>query len=91
MKINIKKKKTKTRIIVFGPSTSWQIEGEKVGAVAGSIFLGSKITVDSDWSCKIKRHLFLGRKAMINLGSIFTLLTQVHIVKPMVFPVVSRM
>ena len=65
-------------------ATKW----EKMETVADFIFLGSKITVDSDWSCKIKRHLFLGRKAMINLGSIFTLLTKVHIVKAVVFPIV---
>ena len=61
--------------------------------VADFIFLGSKITVDSDWSHEIKRHLFLGRKAMTNLGSVFksrdiTLLTKIHIVKAVVFPIV---
>ena len=73
--------------------TSWQIEGEKVEAVTDFIFLGSKITEDSDGSHEIKRHLFLGRKAMTNLESILkgrdlTLLTKVCIVKAMVFPVV---
>ena len=53
-----------------GPNTSWQIEGEKVGAVAGSIFLGSKITADGDCSHEIKRLLSLGRKVMTNLDSI---------------------
>ena len=66
-------------------ATKW----EKMETVADFIFLGSKITVDSDWSREIKRHLFLGRKAMINLGSIFTLLTKVHIVKAVVFPIVT--
>ena len=73
--------------------TSWQIEGEKVEAVTDFIFLGSKITEDSDGSHEIKRHLFLGRKPMTNLESILkgrdlTLLTKVCIVKAMVFPVV---
>ena len=94
LKHNIKKKKKKTRIIVFGPNTSWQIEGEKVGAVAGSIFLGSKITVDGDCSHKIKRHLLLERKAMINLDRILksrdiTLPTKVHLVKAMIFPALT--
>ena len=76
-----------------GSITSWQLNGKKMETVADFIFLGSKITVDSDWSHEIKRHLFLGRKAMTNLGSIFksrdiTLLTKVHIVKAVVFPVV---
>ena len=76
-----------------GPITSWQIEGEKVETVADFIFLGTKITVDSDCSHEIKRHLFLGRKAMTKLDSILksrdiTLQTKVHIVKAMGFPVV---
>ena len=77
------------------PITSWQIliAGEKVEALTDFIFLGSKITAGSDYSHEIKRHLLLGRKAMTNLDSILksgdiTLLTKVHIVKPMVFPVV---
>ena len=53
------------------PFTSWQIEKEKVEIVAYFIFLGSKITVDRDCSCEIKRHLLLGRKAVTNLGNIF--------------------
>ena len=70
-----------------------QIEGEKVEAVTDFIFFGSKITVDGDCSHEIQRHLLLRRKAMINLDSIFksrdiTLLTKVHLVKAMVFPVV---
>ena len=78
--------------MVSGPITSWQIEGEKVETVADFIFLSSKITVDGDCSQEIKRHLFLGRKTMTKLDSLLksrdiTLLTQVHIVKAMVFPV----
>ena len=73
--------------------TSWQIDGEKMETVAGFIFLGSKITADGDCSHEIKRCLLLGRKAMTNLDSILksrdiTLLTEVHLVKAMVFPVV---
>ena len=79
--------------MTFGPITSWQIEGEKMEAVADFIFLGSKITADSDCSHQIKRHLILGKKAMTNLDSIvksrdITLLTKVHILKAMVFPAV---
>ena len=77
-----------------GPITSWQIEREKVEAVRDFIFLGSKITVDSDCSHEIKRCLLLGKKAMTNLDSILkrrdiTLLTKVHIVKAIVLPVVT--
>ena len=73
------------------PITPWQIEGEKVEAVTNFIFLGSKITVDNDCSHEIKTHLLLGRKAMTNLESMLksrdiTLLTKVHIVKAMIFP-----
>ena len=57
----------KTKIMISGPITSWQIEGEKVEAVTDFIFLGSKITGDSDCSHEIKRHLLLGRKALTNL------------------------
>ena len=76
-----------------GPITSWQTEGENVEAVTDFLFLGSKITVDSDYSHEIKRLLLLGRKTMTNLESILknrdmTLLTKVCIVKAMVFPVV---
>ena len=76
-----------------GPITSWQIDGETMETVTDFIFLGSKITVDRDCSHEIKRRLFLGRKAMRNLNSILksrgiTLLTKVHKVKAMVFPVV---
>ena len=74
------------------PITSWQIDGKKSGS-SDFIFLNSKITVDSDCSHEIKRHLLLGRKAMINLDNILksrdiTLPTKVHVVKAMVFPVV---
>jgi len=76
-----------------GITTSWQIEGSKVQTVTDFIFLGSKITVDSDWNHEIKRCLLLGRKVMTNLGSVLksrdiTLPTKVHIVKTMVFLVV---
>ena len=76
-----------------GPITSWEIDGETVDTVADFVFLGSKITVDGDCSHEIKRCLFLGRKVMTNLDSIFksrdtTLPTKVHLVKAMAFPVV---
>ena len=75
------------------PITSWQIDGETMETVADFIFLGSKITADIDCSHEIKRHLLLGRKTMTNLDSILksrdtTLLTKVHLVKAMVFPVI---
>ena len=76
-----------------GPITPWEIDGETVESVSDFIFLGSKITADGDCSHEIKRHLLLGKKVMSNLDSIFksrdiTLLTKVHLVKAMVFPVV---
>ena len=76
-----------------GPIILWQIEGRKVEAVIGFIFLGCKITVDGDCSHEINRCLFLGRKAMMNLNSILksrdiSLPTKVHLIKTMVFPVV---
>ena len=76
-----------------GPITPWHIDGETVETVRDFIFLGSKITADDDCSHEIKRSLLLGRKAMTNLDSILksrdiTLLTKIHIVKAMVFPVV---
>ena len=75
-----------------GPITSWEIDGETMKTVTDIIFLGSKIIADGDCSHEIQRHLLLGRKAMTNLDSILsrdiTLLTNVHIVKSMVFPVV---
>ena len=69
------------KIMASGPITSWQIDGETMESVTGFIFLGSKITVDSDYSHEIKRHLLLGRKAMTNIDSILkrgdiTLLTK---------------
>ena len=89
LKLNIQK----TKIMISGPITSWQIDGETVETVTDFIFLGSKITADGDCSHKIKRHLFLERKAMTNLDSILisrdvTSLTKAHLVKAMVFPVV---
>ena len=83
-----------TKIMASGPITSWQIDGETVETVAGFIFLSSKITADGDCSHEIKRRLLLGRKVMTNLDSIFksrdiTLPTKVHLVKAMVFPVVT--
>ena len=76
-----------------GPITSWEIYGEIVETVSDFIFLGSKITADGDCSHEIKRRLVLGRKVMTNIHSILksrdiTLLTKVHLVKAMVFPVV---
>ena len=81
------------KIVASGPITSWQIDGETMETVTDFIFLGSKITADGNCSHEIKRCLFLGRKAMTNLDSILksrdiTLLTKVHLVKAMVFPVV---
>ena len=66
LKLNIQK----TKIMAFGPITSWQRDGETMEIVTDLIFLGSKITVDGDYSHEIKRYLLLGRKAMINLVSI---------------------
>ena len=88
LKLNIQK----TKIVASDLITSWQIDEEKVEAVADFIFLGSKITADSDCSHEIKRSLFLGRKAMTNLDSVLksrdiTFLTKVCIIKAMVFPV----
>ena len=88
LKLNIQK----TKIMASGPITSWQIDGETVETVSDFIFLGSKITVDSDCSHEIERCLLLGRKVMTNLDSILKsrdiTLSKVHIVKAMVFPVV---
>ena len=83
----------KTKIMASGPITSWEIDGETVETVTDLIFLGSKITVDDDFSHEIKKRLLLGRKAMTNLDSILksrdiTFLTKVHLVKVMVFPIV---
>ena len=83
----------KTKITASGPITSWKIDGKTVEIVTDFILGGSKITADGDCSHEIKRHLLLGRKAMTILDSILksrdiTLLTKVHLVKAMVFPVV---
>ena len=88
-KLSIKKMK----IMASCPFTSWQTEGEKVETVTNFIFLGSKITVDGDWSHEINRRLLFGRKAMTNWDSVLkgrdiTLPTKVYLVKAMVFPVV---
>ena len=93
-KIGLKLNIQKTKIMASGPTTSLEIDGETVETVSDFVFLGSKITVDGDCSHEIKRCFILGRKAMINLDSILknrdiTLLTKVHIVKAMVFPVVT--
>ena len=69
-KVGLKLNIQETNIMASGPITSWQIDGETVDAVTDLIFLGSKITADGDYSHEIKRHLFLGRKAMTNLYSI---------------------
>ena len=89
LKVNIQK----TKIMASSPITSWQIDGEIMEKVTDFIFLGSKITAVGDCSHKIKRRLFLGRKAMTNLDSVLksrdiTLPTKVHLGKPMIFPVV---
>ena len=92
-KVGLKLNIQKTKIMASSPITSWKIDGETVEIVADFIFLGSKITADSDCSHEIKRRLLLGRKVMTNLDSILksrdiTLPTKVHLVKAMVFPVV---
>ena len=92
-KVGLNLKIQKTKIMASRPITSWQIDGKTMETVTDFIFLGSKITADGDCSHEIKRHLFLARKVMINLDSIFksrdiTLPTKVHLVKAMVFPVV---
>ena len=89
-KVDLELNTQKTKIMVSGPITSWQIDGETVNDI---ILGGSKITPDGDCSHEIKRRLLLGRKAMTNLDSILksrdiTLPTKVHLVKAMVFPVV---
>ena len=92
-KVGLKLNIQKTKIMASGPITSWQTDGKTMETVTDLIFLGSKITVDSDCSHKLKRRLLLGRKGMTNLDSIIksrdiTLPTKVHLVKAMVFPVV---
>ena len=88
LKLNVQ-----TKIMASGHITSWQIDEETMETVTDFIFLGPKITADVNCSHEIKRHLLLGRKSVTNLDSILksrdiTLLTKVHIVKIMVFPVV---
>ena len=92
-KVGLKLNIQKMNIMASSPITSWQIDGETVDTLANFIFGGSKITADGDCSHEIKRCLFLGGKAMTNLGSILknrdiTLPAKVHLVKAMVFPVV---
>ena len=89
LKLNIQN----TKIMAFGPITSWQIGGKTMVTVTDFVILGSKITADGDFSHEIKRLLLLGRKSMTNLDSILksryiALLTKIHVVKAMVFPVV---
>ena len=90
LELNIQKMK----IMASGPITSWEIDGETVETLSDFFFLGSKITADGDCSHEIKRRLLLGRKAMTNLDSILksrdiTLPTKVHLVKAVVFLVVT--
>ena len=93
-KVGLKLNIQKTKIMVSGPITSWQIDGETMETVEDFIFLDSKITADGDCSHEIKRCLLFGRKFMTNLDSIFksrdiTLPTKVRLVKTMVFPLVT--
>ena len=93
-KVNLKLNIQKTKMMASGPITSRQIDGEIMETVTHLIFLGSKITADGDCSHEIKRRLLLGRKVMTNLDTILksrdiTLPTKVHLVKAMVFPVVT--
>ena len=90
LRLNIQK----TKIMASSPITSWQIDGETMETVTDFIFLGSKITADGDFSHEVKRRLLFERKAMANLDSILksrdiALLTKVHLVKAMVFPVIK--
>ena len=90
LKLNIKK----TKMMAISPIILWQIEGKNLKVVTDFLFLGSKITADDDCSHEIRRRFLLGRKAMKNLDSVLksrdiTLLTNVCIVKAMVFPVVT--
>ena len=92
-KVGLKLNIQKTKVMASSPITSWEIDGETVETVSHFIFLASKITADGDCSHEIKRRLLLGRKVMTNLDSIFksrdiNLMTKVHLVKAMVFPVV---
>ena len=92
-KVGLKLNTQKTKIMASGPITSWQIDGETMETVRDFIFLSSQTTADGDCSHEIKRCLLLGRQAMTNLDSILksrdiNLLTKVHLVKAVVFPVV---
>ena len=92
-KVGLKLNIQKTNIMASGPISSWQIDGKTMETVRGFILGGSKITADGECSHEIKRRLLLGRKVMTTLDSILksrdiTLLTKVHLVKAMVFPVV---
>ena len=92
-KVGLKLNIQETKIMASSPITSWPIDGETMETVTDSIFLGSKFTADGDCSHEIKRHLLFGRKVISNLDSILrsrdiTLLTKVHLVKAIVFPVV---
>ena len=93
-KVGLKLNIQQTKIMASGPITSWQIDGETMETVRDFLFLGSKIIVDGDCSHEFKRRLPLGRKAKTNLDSILksrdiTLSTKVHLVKAMVFSVVT--
>ena len=93
-KVGLKLNIQKTKIMASGSITSWEIDGETVETVSDCILGGSKITADGDCSYEIKRYLLLGRKVMTNLDRILksrdiTLLTKVHLVKAMVFPIVQ--
>ena len=91
-KVGLKLNVQKTKIMASGAITSWQINGETMETVTYFIFLGSQITADGDCSHKIKRCLVLGRKSMTNIDNLLkcrdnTLLTNIHLVKAVVFPV----
>ena len=93
-KVGLKPNIQKTKIMASSPITSWAIDGESVETVSDFIFGGSKITTDGDCSYAIKRRLLLGRNVMTNLDSILksrdiTLPTKVHLVKSMVYPLVT--
>ena len=92
-KVGLKRNFQKTKIMAFGPITSWHIDGETVETLADFIFLGSNVTAGGDCSHEIKRRLLLGRKVMTSLDSMLksrdsTLPTKIRLVKAMVFPVV---
>ena len=93
-KIGLKLNIQKTKVMASGPITSWKINVETMETMRDLIWGGSKIAADGDFSHEIKRHLLLGRKALTNLGSILksrdiTLPTKVHLVKALIFPVVT--